>query len=359
MTAKDIDGVQLQHYGTHIGPTTELEPILLDLSTSNGNSGQSDLYRKADQRTAFLADPPTSDKNHVGNTNALRSLERLVGVHSSSLISLYLSTIHPNFPIIHEEFFRDRRNGKKSGSDPTLLAAVYTLTLPWLSRDNSRKMSSPIPDVSQVEDMACKFLTDSFANPTLSTIQAGLLLMQRPDIDSKTLNTQLVGVAYELGLHLDCSSWDLSSAEKGLRKRLAWALYMQDKWCSLIHGRPSTLYKTNWAVQPLTDEDFGPSNRILEPPLPLSDVQRGRSLFMQMVTLTEILSTVIDTFFTLQAMQEVEDAAQGGTRLILERAKPVQIRLKDWFARLPSNLKMDSTMTGRPSSAGNIGHHIS
>lgn len=359
MTPKDIEGVQLQHYGTHIGPTTELEPILLDLSTSNGNSGQSDVYRKADQRTAFLTDPLTSDKNHAGNTNALRSLERLVGVHSSSLINLYLNTIHPNFPIIHEEFFRDRRNGKKSGSDPTLLAAVYTLTVPWLSRDNSRKVSSPIPDVSQAEDLACKFLTDSFANPTLSTIQAGLLLMQRPDIDSKTLNTQLVGVAYELGLHLDCSSWDLSSAEKGLRKRLAWALYMQDKWCSLIHGRPSTLYKTNWAVQPLSDEDFGSSNRILEPPLPLSDVERGRSLFMQMVTLTEILSTVIDTFFTLQAMQEVEDAAQGGTRLILERAKPVQIRLKDWFARLPSNLKMDTTMTGRPSSTGNIGHHIS
>ena len=65
MTPRDIEGVQLQHYGTHIGPTTELEPILLDLSTSNGNAGSNDMYRKADGRTAFLTDPVTSDKNNM------------------------------------------------------------------------------------------------------------------------------------------------------------------------------------------------------------------------------------------------------------------------------------------------------
>ena len=178
--------------------------------------------------------------------------------------------------------------------------------------------------------------------------------MQRPNVDSKTLNSQLVTAAYELGLHLDCTCWTLPASDKGLRKRLAWALFMQDKWCALIHGRPSAIVQSNWAVRTLTDDDFDDKTTVPEAPhIPDEELERGRELFKHMASLTEILSTLLDTFYTLQAMQEVDDAGPSGTRLILERAKPVQIRLKAWFAGLPNSLKMDNTMTGKPSSTGN------
>ena len=61
---------------------------------------------------------------------------------------------------------------------------------------------------------------------------------------------------------------------------------------------------------------------------------------------------MLDTFYTLQAMQDVDLAGVNGTRLILERAKPVQIRLKEWFTHLPTSLKMDDSLSGRPSSTG-------
>lgn len=334
-----------QHHSTHIGPTTELEPILLDLSTVNGNALPGDLYQKTDNHTAFLIDQNGIEGSKAAKMTALRALERLVGSYGPLLMQLYLNVIHRNFPIIEEEFISEYNNGRIFNLDPALLASLYLLTMPWLVREMSRS-ASQLPDVYQMEDVAFRLFSDSLYKPTLSTIQAGILLLQRPNTDSKTLNNQLVGAAYEIGLHLDCSSWTSNEAEKGLRKRLAWALYMQDKWCSLIHGRPYVIYKSNWAVKALTRDDFDTLKATSE------DAERGQALFKEMVSLTEILSTVLDTFYTLQAMQEIDDAAQGGTRLILERAKPVQIKLKEWFAGLPANLKMDNTMTGKPLSTG-------
>ncbi|MCJ1291380.1 Fungal specific transcription factor [Xylographa carneopallida] len=341
-----------QYHTTHIGPTTELEPILLDLSSINGAVSPGERYQKSDNRTAFLVDQNGLEGSKAANINALGALERLVGSYGPLLIQSYLNVIHRNFPIVEEEFFIEYNLGRTLNLDPALLASIYLLTMPWLLRDISRSISQ-LPDIYLLEDLAFKLFGESLYKPTLSTIQSGILLLQRPNNDSKTLNGQLVGAAYELGLHLDCTPWTSSLTEKGLRKRLAWALYMQDKWCSLIHGRPSVIYKNNWAVKALINEDFESSKMFYEA-APLSeDVTRGQALFKEMVSLTEILSIVLDTFYTLKAMQEVEDAAQGGTRLILERAKPVQIKLKEWFAGLPGNLKMDSTMTGKPSSTGN------
>ena len=346
--------IEWQQYGTHIGPTTELEPMFFDLSQSSGVPTLHSTYRKTDGRTAFIFDQTEAEMSNDAKSVTLRNVERLVGPHGPLLMRIYIDTAHRSFPIVEEDFLHDYNNGKRSNLDPALLSAIFALVTPLLSSKGS-KSPSPYPDVAQLEDIALRSFGDALCKPLLSTIQAGLLLMQRPNVDSKTLNTQLVGIAYELGLHLDCTSWATSTAERALRKRLAWALYMQDKWCSLIHGRPSAISKSNWAVQDLLDEDFSAASDSSEDELTsVSELERGRSLFKQMVNLTEILSTVLDTFYTLQAMQEVDDAAQNGTRLILERAKPVQIRLKEWFSRLPGYLKMDNTMTGKPSFTGKL-----
>jgi hypothetical protein len=61
------------------------------------------------------------------------------------------------------------------------------------------------------------------------------------------------------------------------------------------------------------------------------------------VALTAILADILDTFYTLRAVEQFNAAGNNQTRHILEKAKPVQIRLKDWFARLPTELKMDSS----------------
>lgn len=310
--------------------------MLFDISSSGGTQPWGVNYQKSDDRNAFLtfgADEATDPR-----ASSLQAVEKLVGPHGAPLLKHFHRSISRSFPVIENTALSptQRRN-----MDPALLCAIYTVAA-TSSGYQSEHAKRHILDIAQLEDLALTLTNDSLVKPTLSTMQAGLLLMQRSDIDSKTLNTQLVGAAFELGLHLDCTSWTISEDERGLRKRLAWAMYMQDQWCSLVHGRPSLISKANWAVQDLYDEDFGLLQESRETSDTVDERERGQECFCEMVILTEILSSILDTFYTQRAIQEYDAAGANGTRLILERAKPIQMKLKDWFTRLPKPLKLDS-----------------
>ena len=333
-----------QYHGSHIGYTTELEPMLFDISSSGGAQSWGNNYQKTDDRNAFLTFD--GDDGVDPRTTSIHAVEKLAGAQGPSLLRHFQRSIIRSFPIVEDASFSPayRRN-----MDPALLCAICTVSAssPGYQPDSSKKH---MVDIAQLEDLALSLIRDSLMKPTLSTIQAGLLLMQRSEVDSKTLNTQLVGAAFELGLHLDCTSWTISDEERGLRKRLAWAVYMQDQWCSLVHGRPSLISKVHWAVQSLYDEDFGLLQESRETSDTTDERERGQECFCEMVALTEILSSILDTFYTQRAIQEYDNAGENGTRLILDRAKPIQMKLKNWFTVLPKSLKLDSNQA--PSMIG-------
>lgn len=68
--------------------------------------------------------------------------------------------------------------------------------------------------------------------------------------------TNAVSISQALGLNLDPSDWPVPLWEQRLRKRLAWALYSQEKWLSLNFGRSSHISPDDWDVQELRHEDF-------------------------------------------------------------------------------------------------------
>lgn len=339
-----------QHCGTHIGYTTELEPILFDISQATGIPSDETKYLKPDSRNGFLLTEPKDPHGRECASDAFHTIEELVRPFGPALLQSFRRATNQNFPIVEDAVFKAAATRQMSSLDPTLLATIY---LHAAANDADNLLASSVGfNLEQLEDAVFQLFAAAIAKPALSTVQAGLLLMQRPEVNSRTLNTQLVSAAYELGLHLDCSDWNLSETERGLRKRLAWALYMQDKWCSLIHGRPSLVSKDHWAVSVLVEADFsGAAEDDMANPV-VEEAKQGWELFCHMVALTEILSTMLDTFYTLKAMREIDDAAQDGTRMILEKAKPVQIRLKEWFTQLPASLKMDNTISTKSSSTG-------
>ena len=324
------------HYqGSHIGYTTELDPLLFEVSRTGGPS-----YQKSDARNAFLIHQPGIVRYPDSQMNLIQSIDKLVGPHGPSLIQ-HFRAINRSLPIIEDTFFEAHKSRQRNCLDPALLSSIYVVAAASGAHEMEYAKWQQV-DLDNLEEMAFRLLESSLVNPTLPTIQAGLLLMQRSDIDTKFLNTQLVGAAFELGLHLDCSSWAISPFERGLRKRLAWALYMEDQWCSLVHGRPSLISKAHWAVRDLVEEDFEALDRYEEEKDTLEDLKRGRDCFRQMVALTEILSSILETLYTQKAMQEFDDAGENGTRLVLAQAKPIQVTLKEWFTRLPKDLKMDN-----------------
>jgi hypothetical protein len=66
----------------------------------------------------------------------------------------------------------------------------------------------------------------------------------------------LVGIATSLGLQLECRPMGLPVWERRIRRRLWWAIYAEDKWRSLLMGRPPYIRNDEWDVTDLDDNDF-------------------------------------------------------------------------------------------------------
>lgn len=354
---KETLGLQSHRHSQLIGPTSEYEACLIDLCPFDSkdeyslpSTGRS--FRRVSDEATFLVFPDYPTQNHVEIFDDLDAIERIVTPHGGSLINLYFRIVHPSFPILHKRVFLEKYARSHREFSPPLLAAVYILALNWWNYDRDLSAHKK-PDVTGLEKLASKTIADVMHRPKLSTVQAGLLLLQQhSDLRSGSwaLTAQLVAVGQELGLHLDCTSWKIPRWECGLRKRLAWGLFMQDKWGALTHGRPSHITKANWAVPSVQADDFPDSAEDESDDEGVSEVEKGRMLFEQMVVLSGIMADVLETFFTLGAQDGL--VGRGGTNRVLEKAKPIQIRLKEWFTRLPECLRMDASRVRKLSSNG-------
>lgn len=347
-------GLQNKNHSQYVGATRGLEPALLgELSVSGRsevNLTRSSL-RRVSSTEAFLLLPDLGTQGYEDELDDLDAIEAIIKPHGKALVDLYFRIVFPSFPILHKEVYLEKYSRSYREFSPPLLAAVYLLALQYWTYDDSLSNFKK-PDVDDLEKLARKALGDTIHRPKLSTVQAGLLLLQHADTDSAELTAQLVSVGYGLGLHLDATDWNIPDWEKGLRKRLGWGLYMQDKWSSLGSGRPSLINSSNWVLQTVTDSDF-PENATHEDDQEgSSEVEKGRILFSRMISLSEILADLLETVFTVKTTRLIANAGDNGLSIILEKAKPVQLRLKEWFASLPEGLSLNDTSIMKLSSVG-------
>ena len=351
-------GLQTNRHSRFVGSTSEYERLLLALEPLQSIAGVDSLVghpilRKVDDTdpTIFVLSPDAGTLNSHSDIPDLDAIEMAVAPHGSALIRLFFRIVHPSFPILHKKVFLEKYERTHREFSPPLLAAVYLLALNWWSYSSELALQLK-PNVSHLEGLAMKSFSNIVHRPKLSTIQAGLLLLQRPEGNSWALTCQLVGLGQDMGLQLDCTNWHIPDWERGLRKRLAWAIFMQDKWGSLIHGRPSHVTPTDWDVQPLTEDDF-PENAADEDDEDGStEVEKGRIMFCYMVELTQILAQILSTFYTLKAERDFASRTQEGVRSLLEAAKPLQLTLRQWYANMPSALKMQDIAPRKLSSVG-------
>jgi Fungal specific transcription factor domain len=346
-------GLQNHRHSRYVGTTAEFEPHVINFSSFDRKDeyGMSlGTLRRVDPETAFLMKQDNQTQNYEDEIEDLDAIESIVAPHGQALINIYFRIVHPTFPILHEKAYLEKYSRSHREFSPPLLAAVYLLALNLWS-DSPDLASLPKPDIERLNKLAARTISEVMYRPKLSTIQAGLLLTRQTEDDNSLLTAKLVAIGQDLGLHLDCSNWKIPPWERGLRKRLAWALYFQDKWGSLKHGLPSHIVSANWAVRPVSDSDFSINEDEEEDSF---EVEKGKLLFDEMIALTGILAEVLDTFFTLRAESNFAAAGQGETRMILKMAKPVQLKLKEWYGRLPGCLKMDYTKAGRLSSIGKL-----
>lgn len=172
--------------------------------------------------------------------------------------------VHPYFPVLSRERIVRDLDCDPSSLQTCLLAAIYGHSLPFCVFDDKLcvEVYTP-PSADDLFKLAWQSALPDYHTPSLSVIQALLLLVQRrptnrhvADTPFKwTLMAEIVALAQALGLNIDPSRWPIPQWEKRLRRRLAWAVYVQDKWLSLNFGRSSHIHMEDWDVEPLNEND--------------------------------------------------------------------------------------------------------
>ncbi|KAG6355830.1 hypothetical protein INS49_003796 [Diaporthe citri] len=296
----------------YIGPSSVYEGQLLDVLHGLVDHGADDTtpkFRRADTSTTFLSRPD-----------------------SKSLFSA------------------------DDDEDLDYLAAFYLIAMDWWEYDPELS-SKDKPDATALLKVAMTTLAAVIHRPKLSTVHAGLLLLQRSGGDSWVLTSQVVALAEELGLHVDCSLWNIPDWEKGLRRRLAWAVFMQDKWSAFTHGRPSHITPGSWRIPQLSLDDFPESAADDDGKDGSTDVETGRQVFIHLTHLTEIMAGTLESLYGPNQMRTESVYAQHGVQGLMNMVKPMVRRLEAWAEEIPPGLEMDSTKPRRLCSNGNL--HLS
>lgn len=264
------------------------------------------------------------------------NIDRVFSPHQDELINVYYAYVHPSYPILErQDVFRTRRNQKQIPC--SLLAVVYSLACQFW--DKSPALRHLIcPNATRLRPYIYSILTVEIRAPNLNVLQAMLLYLQLPPLIIRESNhpghwamtTLTVAIAQDIGLHVDPDKWKISLQERKLRRILWWSVYVHDKWMAHWLGRPSHIRKGDWAVEPLTLNDFANTEGMLS----VDEVVQGKT-FMTLCELSEILSEVLDSLYSLQSNVEEMDMDQSASL-----AQKFLRRLQHWretngYVRLP------------------------
>jgi hypothetical protein len=339
---------------------------LLDLKSSSAHVNQDIGHpRRVNQSSAFITLPDKSSASETQRISDLDQIEASIQPFGPALVKVYFQIVHPLYPILDKGVFLEKYARSYREFSPPLLAAVYLVALDWRLFDRALTKATRVPDTSLLEDLAMRAMNDDMKRAKLSTLQAGLLLLQRVRSTSTSLPAQLLALGQTLGIHVDCSDWTVPEWEKSLRRRLAWALYMHDKWGAIVHGLPSLIPVqtdngefSDWDVSACTWEDFPEAteneNEDMEG---IVDAGLGRAAFIQLIELTKIFSGIVATFCSVSATKKGGLLSRIGTTGTMALAKPLVMKLREWHSSLPDNLQLGTTYSHRLSTNGPL--HLS
>ncbi|KPM36605.1 hypothetical protein AK830_g9947, partial [Neonectria ditissima] len=350
----DMEPILMRHrpYDVHTHEfSLETHSIRRVLEHDDGQEYPVTFHLAADEKAV---DP---DPTH----SLVDAIEACVHPHGPSLLELFWRHVQPCYPVVSKDAFISIHSQSYRNVPAALLGAMYLSATRWWTYDPELSIRAP-PDSALLRRILRSALPSSYHRPKLCSIQAALLLLQcqpedplNPDHTFQWgLTCQALAIGQCLGLHLDATDWTIPQWERNVRKRLSWALFMQDRWTALAYGRPVHIHDDDWTVKDLTAADFSDyecedpataasSSSAVTPggpgPGPDDDgrsiAATGMAQYMQMVRLTKILSAVYATFYTARTCREQD------TVVLFAKARPLFDMLTAWYHSIPPSLQMN------------------
>jgi hypothetical protein len=346
-----------------LGDTGESDPYLLmhsSLAASDRNAASKISYRliqregergtEEDKPLVFMIENHSLHDKYEPRVNddvlrnAYAELESMCSNEFGvRLVKLYFKFVYPYFPVLSRSQTLSSSESEMSAkiqSFPLSLKAVlYATGLPFMVYDDvlSTTLDLEPPPAKNLYRICWLAITQEIHTPHLSTLQSCLLLLQRVNDDRYVMDSpfrwSLLGwtitLAQSLGLSTDCSDWQgIPAWEKRLRRRLWWATYVMDKWSFMSAGLTTLIKNEDFDVLPLTSIDFVSSDMegLYQQEAIRDDMIHEGSHFYHLVSLSMILSDVINSYFTIRASR----STATNFALTLELAKPLRSRLHAW-----------------------------
>jgi hypothetical protein len=181
-----------------------------------------------------------------------------------------------------------------TASDPSLLAAIYLVTLSFAGFDDylSVQIAYDLPDTEKLWNLAFSATQQSLQKPGFGTLQIVILLLiapshkpLMPDYSTKwSLVGTMVTISQTLGLQFDASHWKVSSAEVALRKRLSWVVEMIDVWHAAALGRTCLIREDDWLAPEPRLADFSDQENQTTMPKHLIHMYKLTMILRQVLT---------------------------------------------------------------------------
>lgn len=290
-----------------------------------------------------------------GGDATREELNRLVPHdYGQRLVSLFIKYVYPALPLIS----RSQMGLTASCSIPEpgalertpvhLLAAVYASALPFAAHDDYLCVLQTYnaPPADRLWRMAYELISEEVHTPHLAVLQAALLYLHRPLDETRASLADtpfvwsfvgtIVGLAETLGLHIECRMWGIPAWEKRLRRRLWWAIYAEDKWRSLLMGRPPYIHRSEWDVSELDGADFLYHTRGASSSSSGAHQPQDPSPFRYLVDLSSIAEQIYESFYTLRKSQYLSERF----RVSHDTGRPILEKLNDWYSSLPESFRL-------------------
>ncbi|TXT07091.1 hypothetical protein VHUM_03261 [Vanrija humicola] len=259
----DVTEEEESHY-LGSGAVAHLASVSLDSldHVARTQSGSLAYRQVADPRypAFFLRNP----SRVYGLSNAAfvaeKAYQHVIGILASvdprmpeRLIQAFLTRTLPALPILNRARFEASLNGWQAA------AAFPSAILVGIFAHSSIYEPALKAHSKELWSILLHVMDNEYRQVRLQTLILEILEITGRPITNPGGNhlgiCRAVGAIQLLGLHRDCSRWKLPKWERSLRKRLWWALYVQDKWNAYTYGRPVNIDSSRSAIPPVTFED--------------------------------------------------------------------------------------------------------
>ncbi|ORY98166.1 fungal-specific transcription factor domain-domain-containing protein [Syncephalastrum racemosum] len=246
------------------------------------------------------------------------------------LVRSYFDIPASTLPIIRKDQFMDAFDGRTSPPPPSLLVYAMCTYSCFLLPSNSplfKDLGVERDDVfHELSDRAAEMIRAEYLVPRISTIQALVILCSHPTYSSSSYRNWIlagmaVRMAQDLGLHRSLTSTQGSKDSTEARKRLWYSVYVTDRWCCAVMGRPLAIADSDCDVDlpdpagAHADEDY--------------------TIFVNFAKLSGILGEVLRRVYSPKAK-----AAGYKSAAMEQTVNKLQSMLTEWFQQLPDDCRI-------------------